>query len=197
MINRNKDRISKPRDPNLNTTFPFGLKRTLNRGAPDIYAANTTVDPMPPPPPPVPLSITSDNSTYTETSGIKQADPDIIVFDQSVDPEFLIEAFFEEFGGTELINISRTDLIDGQDVSYSPIANLSSIRQSFNPNNIISIGAFQENITKYGIDLLARGASRPYFDENGNLVIEIEDVRLDESIELEIATSGTINVIEL
>lgn len=150
-----------------------------------------------PAPNPVPPSTWDTKVTYVAPTGIKQANPDIIVFDEEIDPEFLVQSFFQEFGGTELINISRYDLINGDQVSYSPIVNLSSVRQSFNPNNIIAIGAYQENPTKYGIDLFARGVVDPYFDDNGNLVIEIDDVRPDESIEVEIASDGTINRIEL
>lgn len=111
----------------------------------------------------------------------------------------MIEPFFQEFGGTELINISRTDLIDGDEVSYTPIVDLSRLRQSFNPNNIINIAASQENETQYGIDLLSRNPLAPYLDldNNGNLIIEIEDVRENESIEAQIATNGTIKVINL
>lgn len=135
--------------------------------------------------------------SVSTTTGIKQASPDIVIFDEQIDPDFLVTMFFEEFGGSELINISRHDLIDGENVSYSPISNLSSIRQKFNPNNIISIAALQEVPTKYGIDLFARGTKEPYFDDDGNLVIEIDNVRSDESIEVELAFDGTINRIEL
>lgn len=140
--------------------------------------------PSPPPPPPI-------------TKGIKQATPDIIVFDEeSIDPGFIVESFFEEFGGTELINISRADLINGDRVTYSPIVNLSEIYRKYNSNNIISISQYQETPTKYGIDLVSRGMNEPYFDDSGNLVIEIDFVKNDESIEVEFAVSGTINRIE-
>ena len=151
----------------------------------------------PPPPPPTPLNTWDTTTTYVAPTGIKQASPDIVVFDEEIDPDFLVQAFFQEFGGTELINISRSDLINGDSVSYSPIVNLSSIRQNFNPNNIIAIGAFQEAPTRYGIDLFGRGVIKPYFNEDGDLVVEIEDVRPDESIEVEIASDGTISRIEL
>ena len=155
-------------------------------------------------PPPVPYTPyfystqqTQPTPTYVAPTGIRQADPDIVIFDEEIDPDFLTQMFFQEFGGTELINISRHDLINGEDVSYNPIINLSELRQSFNPNNIIAIGAFQEVPTKYGIDLFARGVTGAYFDENANLVIEISDIRQDESIEVEVASDGTINRIEL
>jgi len=163
-----------------------------------VEPKNPVIDYLPVvPPPPTPPSVEEEKSTYIAPTGIKQASPDIIVFDEEIDPEFLVQAFFQEFGGTELINISRYDLINGDDVSYSPIINLSSLRQSFNPNNIIGIGAFQENPTKYGIDLFSRGVVEPYFNDDGDLVVEINDVRPDESIEIEIASDGTINRIEL
>ena len=163
-----------------------------------VYGGGGTVTAAPAPAPnPVPQTTWDTKSTYVAPTGIKQANPDIIIFDEEIDPEFLVQTFFQEFGGTELINISRYDLINGEQVSYSPIINLSSIRQSFNPNNIIAIGAFQETPTKYGIDLFARGITDPYFDDFGNLVIEVNDVRPDESIEVEIASDGTINRIEL
>ena len=164
---------------------------------PIINGGGSTSIATAPAPSPVPQTTWDTKSTYIAPTGIKQANPDIIIFDEEIDPEFLVQTFFQEFGGTELINISRYDLINGEQVSYSPIINLSSIRQSFNPNNIIAIGAFQETPTKYGIDLFARGITDPYFDDFGNLVIEINDVRPDESIEVEIASDGTINRIEL
>ena len=152
--------------------------------------------PQPDPPPPVPV-VPQPPPAPEITRGIKQATPDIIIFDEeSIDPGFLVEAFFEEFGGTELINISRTDLINGDRVSYSPIVNLSEIYRKYNPNNIISISQYQELPTKYGIDLISRGPNEPYFDENGDMIIEIDIVKNDESIEVEFALSGTINRIE-
>ena len=153
--------------------------------------------PAPPPPPPTPPTPPAPPPAPEITRGVKQATPDIIVFDEdSVDPGFLIEAFFEEFGGTELINISRTDLINGDRVSYSPIVNLSEIYRKYNPNNIISISQYQELPTKYGIDLLSREPEAPYFDDNGDMVIEVGIVKNDESIEVEFALNGTISRIE-
>lgn len=201
-----KQPVVPPRDPKdppriINPVVPGPKKPPITEtlpippitGGDEGYLPSTP----PPPPPPIPLSIWDERSTYSAPTGIKQANPDIIIFDEEIDPDFLVQAFFQEFGGTELINISRYDLINGEDVSYSPIINLSNIRQSFNSNNIIGIGAFQENPTKYGIDLFSRGVVSPYFNDNGDLVIEIDEVRPDESIDVQIASDGTINRVEL
>lgn len=153
----------------------------------------------PPPPPPTPPSPWNTAPTFTQPKGIKQADPDIVI-DAEVDTtgDFIAERFFEELGGTELINLSRYDLIDGADVSYRPIANLSRLRRRFNPNNIIALDILSDNeFSKFNINLLARGMNEPYFDDSGNLVVEIDIIRPQENIEVEISLSGTVTRIEL
>jgi hypothetical protein len=139
------------------------------------------------------------NVTYTAPVGIKQADPDLIIFDDEITTgTFLVDRFFEEIGGIELINISRSDIINGDLVTYTPIKNLSALRRQYNPNNIIAIASTaQSAFSRFKIDLLLRGINEPYIDDDGNLVIEVDTVNPDEFIEAEIATSGTINRIEL
>lgn len=164
--------------------------------APQAPPATTVV---PPPPLPVPPSPWNMVPTFTRPSGIKQADPDIVI-----DPEinttgdYIVERFFEELGGTELINLSRHDLIDGIDVSYTPIANLSRLRRRFNPNNLIALDILSDNeFSKFSINLLSRGMNEPFFDDQGNLVVEIDIIRPEENIEVEISLTGTVTRIEL
>ena len=153
----------------------------------------------PPPPPPTPPSPWVTLPTFSQPSGIKQADPDIIIGPETdTTGDYIVERFFEELGGTELINLSRYDLIDGIDVSYRPIANLSRLRRRFNPNNIIALDILSDNeFSKFNINLLSRGMNEPYFDDSGNLVVEIDIIRPQENIEVEISLSGTVTRIEL
>lgn len=152
----------------------------------------------PPPPPPKPVNPWITTSDYSEPVGVKQADPDIVLFDtETISPELLIQLEYENVSGTELVNISRSDIVDGREVVYSPIKNLSAIRRKFNPNNIIKMPTTSSSLfSKYPIDLILRGPYEPYFNDDGDLVIEIEDIREDEIIEVEIDTSGTINIVE-
>lgn len=65
--------------------------------------------------------------------------------------EFLI---FEQVGGQELLSLSRTDILSGQDVAYQPINNLTDIAFQYSSNNIISVpGALPETFKQYGIVL--------------------------------------------
>lgn len=152
-----------------------------------------------PPPPATPPSPWNTIPTYSVPKGIKQAQPDIVLepgTDSSGD--YILERFFEELGGTELINLSRHDLIDGINVVYNPIANLSSLRKRYNPNNIIALDFLSDNeFSRVSIDFLSRGPREPYFDSDGNLIIEVDIIRSEENIEAEISLSGTVNRIEL
>lgn len=160
---------------------------------------STTASSPPPPPPPTPPNPWNIIPTYTRPLGIKQAQPDIVI-DPEIDTtgDYIAERFFEELGGTELISLSRHDLIDGIDVSYKPIANLSKLRRRFNPNNIIALDILSDNeFSKFNINLLSRGMNEPYFDDDGNLVVELDIIKPQENIEVEISLSGTVTRIEL
>lgn len=150
-------------------------------------------------PPPTPREVWLKDKTYVPPTGVKQADPDtIIIGDEPVGAQVIQELLYEDIGGIELINISRSDIIDGQNVVYNPIKNLDSIRKRYNPGNIIPISSNTDSFfDKFGINIILRTPYLPYFDDDGNLVIEIGEVRDDELIEVQIDTSGTINEVDL
>jgi hypothetical protein len=161
--------------------------------------ASPSTPPPPPPPPQVPPNPWITATSYSAPSGIKQAQPDIII-DPDIDTsgDYIVERFFEELGGTELINLSRYDLIDGISVNYNPIANLSRLRRRFNPNNLIALDILSDDeFSKFSIDLLSRGIYEPIFDDDGNLVVEVDIIRSEENIDVEISLSGTLTRIEL
>lgn len=136
-----------------------------------------------------PANITSRN--------FKIAPTDIIQFDDSsIEIALITDLLFEDIGATELANISRSDLIDGQDVIYAPIKNLPTIRREFNPNNIVSTSYGTDFFSRFAIDISLRGVQEPYFDDNGDLVIEIGTVEDSEEIQVQILTNGTIDLVE-
>jgi hypothetical protein len=138
---------------------------------------------------------------------VKTATPDIILFDdQSLSTESMADLIFENIGGQELINISRSDTINGQEISYQPIKNVKLLQQSYNPNNILGI---QKTSDKYfsGFPILfdqkfpnegsGLNGQNIYVDELGNLVIEAIGLNNDEQIEVQLSTSGTIYIVQL
>jgi hypothetical protein len=56
----------------------------------------------------------------------------------TIPPELMTRRIFEEIGGMELLEISRTDTIDGVNQEYSPIYNLADLNTQYDPNSLIS-----------------------------------------------------------
>lgn len=142
--------------------------------------------------------------TYTPPAPpVKTATPDIVLFnDETVPIEVMEDLLFENIGGQELINIARSDTINGQPISYQPIKNISAIQQQYNPNNIVSLQQTSNRFfAGFSIKLEDRipnegngsNGSNIYIDtDNGNLTIELVKLEADEQVEIQIVTNGTI-----
>ena len=146
-------------------------------------------------------------SIFSPPPAIKTATPDIVLFDEEIlEVDQMFDLIFENLGGQELISISRSDIINGQKISYQPIKNLSSIQQRYNPNNILSL---QQTADKYfaGFSIKledkipnvgnGENGKNIYIDEQGDLIIEFVNLNNDEQIETQITLSGTIYEINL
>lgn len=134
---------------------------------------------------------------------VKTATTDIVLFDdEATTVDTMADLIFENIGGQELINITRSDIINGQKISYQPIKNLSSIQQRYNSNNILSL---QQTADKYfagfsikledKIPNQGNGANgeNVYIEEGtGDLIIEFININNDEQIEVQITSDGTI-----
>jgi hypothetical protein len=135
----------------------------------------------------------------------KTAPIDTILFDdQSMSIEIMTDLIFEDIGGQELINIARNDIVNGQQVSYTPIKNLGLIQQMYNPNNILRLQAtsekyfsnfsikFEEKVPLVGNGL---NGTNVYIEEaTGDLIIEGVNINNDELFEVEISLDGTIYI---
>lgn len=138
----------------------------------------------------------------TSSGGIRVADPDIILFDNDVVPiEVMSDLIFENIGGTEILNIARTDLVNGQSVVYAPIKNLAQIYLKYNPQNILSLqettGEIFDNFSiKLGIHVPAVGngpnGNNVYFNPlNGNIIVDVININRNEQVEIQVARTGS------
>jgi hypothetical protein len=137
------------------------------------------------------------------TPPVKTAPIDTILFDDAAVPiDIMSDLIFENIGGQELISIVRSDIVNGQKISYQPIKNLSSIQQQYNPNNILGLQQtsnrffagfsikLEDRIPEIGNGL---NGENVYFDEStGDLIIEFINLNNDEQIETQITVNGTI-----
>lgn len=153
--------------------------------------------------PQTPLSTSVSNKI--PASPTKTAPIDTVLFDDSsMSIEIMADLIFEDIGGHELINIARNDIINGQQISYSPIKNLGLIQQKYNPNNILGLQATSEKYFanfaikfEEKVPLVGNGpdGSNVYIEEStGDLIIEGVNINKDELFEVEISLNGTIYI---
>ena len=152
---------------------------------------------------PTPSTPNTSNQFSSQSSDVKTATPDIVLFDDDGTPiETIIDLVFEDIGGQELITIARNDTVNGQQLYYNPIKNLSSIQQQYNPKNIISL---QQTSDKYFQNFAIKienllpfiGSGPDNFNvylesESGDIVIEVVNLEEDERVEIQVAVDGTI-----
>ncbi len=133
---------------------------------------------------------------------VKTATLDIILFDEeNIPTDGMFDQIFENIGGQELISITRSDIVNGQKISYQPIKNLSAIQQRYNPNNILSLQQTADKFfAGFSIKLEDKipengngtNGENVYLNASGDLIIEFINVNPDEQVETQISVSGTI-----
>lgn len=151
---------------------------------------------------------------HLPVNNMKPATPDLIQFNMKAVPiETMTNLVMEDIGGQELINISRSDLINGQNVNYSPIKNMSAINAEYNPLNIFNMQGIPQTIfNNFSIILedhvpafgTGTGPALPltlnpsaaikdsvYFDDNGNIVVNVTGLSNEDQVEIEIMTNTT------
>lgn len=178
-----------------------GLPQDLNKTEKDSGDFTGTSSLMAKPLSPEPQMII--NQTFSSPAPVKTAPIDTILFDdESVSIDQMADLIFEDIGGQELINIARSDIINGQKILHQPIKNLSSIQQRYNPNNILSL---QQTSNKYfaGFSIKLEdkipnegngiNGENIYIDEStGDIIIELINLNSDEQVEIQITVGGTI-----
>jgi hypothetical protein len=132
---------------------------------------------------------------------VKVATPDLLIFRDEVIPiEIMTDLIFEDIGGQELINIARNDILNGIDILYNPIKNISSLYLQYNPNNILALqGISEAYFSQFAINFGSRvpstgtgpNQSIVYLDEDGNLIIELVNIKDSESVEVQIQVNGS------
>jgi hypothetical protein len=138
-----------------------------------------------------------------EAPSIKVATPDLVLFDNaSVPVEVMSDLIFENIGGQELINISRNDMVNGQDVVYQPIKNLTALYLQYNPQNVLALqntsATYFKNFPIKLENKIPNVGTGPngeivYLEEEtGNIIINVINLEKDEVVEIQILNSGSI-----
>lgn len=159
--------------------------------------------------------IPSSTSSSTKPDAVKIATPDLIINpNEQVQIEIMTDLIFEDIGGQELINISRNDLINGENVMYSPIKNLSSIFFQYNPQNVLALQKTSDSYFKnfpirlsdkipecgtgYTLDEVDITKEIPnckivYTDPvTGDIIINVINMSKEEQVEVQILQQGIV-----
>lgn len=141
-------------------------------------------------------------------SGVKVATPDLIIQSENTPVDVLGQLYFESIAGVEIINIARSTLINGINVSYSLIGNLNELQRRYNPLNIFTLPETIDNYFKnfairLDVHVPEEGSGpnqeRVYlaqtnlpFAERGDIVIDVTNMEKNELVDVQILDSGSL-----
>lgn len=145
-------------------------------------------------------------TSSTLNNAVKVASPSYFIDQGDLPEEMMADLLFEEIGGQELITIARHDLVNGQNVVYKPIKNISSLSLQYSPQNIIPLQKASDSYFKnfpikledylLGISDSEEEENDPqkysYIEIDGSLVINITGVDSNQLVELQIMSDGEI-----
>jgi hypothetical protein len=130
---------------------------------------------------------------------VKVATPDIVkaVNEKAYSEEKVMSALFEDMGIQEILSVTRNsavNIVNGQNVLYQPIENMSTIYQKYNALNMLPLQSSETIFRNFSISLEDKivdngdgtgdnGESE--YLENNNLVINITNLQEDERVEIE------------
>ena len=155
----------------------------------------------------------STSSYNADTSGaVKPATPDILILTEDVlAPEIMTDLVFEDIGGQEIISIARNDIVNGQNVIYQPIKNITSLYYQYNPQNVLALQKTDRDYFKnFPISLQAHipecgtgyeivdGVQVPnckhiYVDPiTKNLVINVINMMSGEEVQVQVMSTTTV-----
>lgn len=161
-----------------------------------------------------PLSVGQNNYEPDESSSVKVATPDILLLQEEVmSPEVMTDLIFENIGGQEIISIARNDIVNGQNVLYQPIKNITNLYYQYNPQNILALQKVDKDYFKNfpirlsrhlpecgtGYDIVD-GTQVPnckyvYIDPvTGDLIIDVINITSGQEVEVQVITN--VNVLD-
>lgn len=159
-----------------------------------------------------PLSTGSTSYNSDTSDSIKVATPDIILLtEDALSPEVMTDLIFEDIGGQEIISIARNDIINGQNVLYQPIKNITSLFYQYNPQNILALQKTDREYFKNfsillqshvpecgtGFELVSNtqvpNCKYVYVDPiTNNLIINVINMLPGQEVEVQIMTTSSI-----
>jgi hypothetical protein len=88
----------------------------------------------------IPPSLPQPILSYTKPTPVKIPTPDLVITGESPEPvEGMVDLIFQNIGGHELISISRSENVNGQNIGYQPIKNMGDLSREYDTKNIVPL----------------------------------------------------------
>jgi hypothetical protein len=157
------------------------------------------------PTPNVPMS-----TQATADKSVKSASPDIIIVDPGdTAVDLILKLTLEKIGAQELISLVRHDTVNGQNIVYQPVKNISEVAIAYNPQNIIAIPdtadiffknfaiKLDNHIPQYPddfipLDMIPRDNNVIFDAVNKKIIIELTGLKRDHEVEIQMVSSGQL-----
>lgn len=146
----------------------------------------------------------------TSVQPVKYASPaDVLIQESTLPVDLILKQTLEKIGGLELISLVRHDTVNGQEIAYQPVKNLSQIERLFGPQNMVKIPDSSEiyfknfaikleaHTPQYDpdeiyIDMISR-KNNVFFDAvNNRIVIELVNLKPDYEVEVQTVSLGKV-----
>jgi hypothetical protein len=137
---------------------------------------------------------------------VKSASPDIIISDPGDTAiDLILKLTLEKIGAQELISLVRHDTVNGQNIIYQPVKNISEIAISYNSQNMINVPdtsdiffknfaiKLETHIPQYTPEELITKDNNVFFDATEKkVIIELINLKKDYEIEVQTLSSGQV-----
>jgi hypothetical protein len=139
-----------------------------------------------------------DSTATTSKGSVKVATPDIVraVTDIPYPVEVMTSLVLEAIGGQELINIARSDTINGQNVVYQPISNARELFTEYNPQNILFLpntsDKFFNNFPIKLDEKIPQSIEENVSISDSGILIQLVNMGEDEQVEVQILSTGEV-----
>jgi hypothetical protein len=134
---------------------------------------------------------------------VKYATPsDVLIDTNDLSIDLILKLTLEKIGGLELISLVRHDTVNGQNIVYRPIKNVSQLAIEYNPQNMVKMpdsadSYFKNFAIKLENHIQQETNELPplvaYIDPiTENVIIETTNIKADYEIEVQMVSSGKV-----
>lgn len=115
--------------------------------------------------------------------------------------ENLVNNYFQQIGGRELIGLTNQRIINSLRGNSSKINNMFAINFNYNIDNLVPVASsLQETMNGYVLKFnsyvpetgTGPGGTIVYFDNNQNLIIDVQNLAPNERVQVEILSQGDL-----